>query len=368
MRLRTALILLTILFSSLVALASPDKGDVKRRRTKIERKMPSDSQVSVSLCVSSGSITVKGWDRDEVRAFSSEAADIELRRKDEGTGTAKKINVRVSDKKGEPNPGDPCEAYSEIELNVPRGATVQLQTRDSDINVAEVATVYINTQNGSVSIEHATRNVDAGSIGGDVSLRDSSGRISLHTAGGSIDATDVRPADAGDTFEARTLGGEITLERVSHSQVSAYTLNGSLSVTGPLAHGGRYNYRTMSGDMTLSMPEDASFQLSARFAQSAEIITDFPLTLIPLTGVKPAPKPSPAPAVPPTSPAKPAPQVTPLPPHPEEGDVVAKVKTKKNTVVVEVPSGLRRLEGIHGTGDAKLEVASFSGTIHLQKQ
>jgi len=153
--------------------------------------------------------------------------------------------------------------------------------------------------------------------------------------------------------------------------VSAYTLNGGLSVTGPLAHGGRYNYRTMSGDMTLTMPEDSSFYLSARFSNSAEIITDFPITLTPLTAPKPMPKPSPAPAVPPALPAKPAPQVNPLPPTPHEDapDVVTKVKTKKGTVVVEVPSpGLRRLEGTHGTGDAKLEVSSFSGTIHLQKQ
>src|SRR5215510_13369850 len=175
MTLRTALISLTLLILSAAALAYPDKKrDDKHRGTKIERKLAADSQVSVSICISSGNITVNGWDRDEVRAFSNEAGDIELRRKDEGTGAAKKVDVRVTDKENEADRGDPCEVYSDIDVNVPHGATLQLRTRDSDVEISDVATVYVNTQNGSVTIEHATRNVDAGSVGGDISLRDSS--------------------------------------------------------------------------------------------------------------------------------------------------------------------------------------------------
>src|SRR5262245_30605462 len=166
MKLRTALIILTLLFLSAAALANSDKRDTKRRGTKIERKIASDPQVSVSVCIASGNITVNGWDHDEVRAYSNEAGNIELRRKDEGTGPAKKIDVRVTDKETESAQGDPCEAYSDVELNVPHGATVQLRTRDSDIEVSDVATVYVNTQNGSVTIEHVTKVIDAGSVGG----------------------------------------------------------------------------------------------------------------------------------------------------------------------------------------------------------
>src|SRR5947207_255247 len=339
MKLRTILILLTLMFSCSVALARADKRDEKHRGTKIERKLTADAQVSVSVCISSGSIKVTGWDRNEVRARSVEAGDIELKRKDEGTGPARKIDVRVTDKQAELNRGDPCEAYSELELDVPRGASVQLQTRDSDIEVAAVAAVYVNTQNGDVNIEGATKIVEAGTLGGAIFLKDSAGRINLHSAGGSIDASEVRPAESGDTFEAGSLGGEITLENVSHAQLSAHTLNGSLGVSGPLAHSGRYNLRTMSGDMTLTLPEDSSFQLSARFSQRAEIITDFPITLINQTSAKPAPNPNPSPAVTPAPPATPAPRVGPGPistPKDELPGALAKVKTKKGTVVVDV--------------------------------
>jgi hypothetical protein len=373
MNLRTTLILLTLLLTSVSVLADSAKRDAKRadRRggTKVEKRLPADAQVAVWVCIASGSIKVNGWDRNEVRARSVEAGDVELKRKDEGTEPAKKIEVRVKDK--DTNSNDPCEAYSELELDVPRGATVQLQTRDTDIDVSDVAVVYANTQNGDVDIEGVTRIVDAGTIGGGISLRDSRGRISLHSASGSIDATDVNPAEAGDTFDAKSLSGDITLDRVAHAQLNANTLNGGLCVTGPLASGGRYNFRTMSGNMTLTMPEDSSFQLSARFSQQAEVITDFPITLLSQTSAKPAPVASPAtaakaqPAPPPTPTVGPGPIVVEVNPQ-----VITKIKTKKGGPVVVDLSGvsLRRLEGIHGTGDAKLELASFSGTIHLQKQ
>jgi len=153
------------------------------------------------------------WNRNEVRVRSSEAAEIKFQRKDEGADAspAKKIELLVLDKEEAPEQPGFCESSSEIELDVPRGATVQLRTRDSDISVFEVATVYVNTQNGDVSIERATRTVEVGSIGGGISLKESSGRINLHSAGGSIEANDIRPAENGDTFEAHTLSGEITL-------------------------------------------------------------------------------------------------------------------------------------------------------------
>ncbi|MDQ2856814.1 MAG: DUF4097 domain-containing protein [Acidobacteriota bacterium] len=370
MSFRTNLVVLVLMLSPVLALANGDKRDDKGRGSKVERTVAADSHVTVSACSVSGAIIVHGWERNEVRVRSTEAAEIKFQRKDPGVEASpvRKIELLILDKEQGPTQPGFCESSSEIELDVPRGATVQLRTRDSDISVFEVATAYVNTQNGDVMIEHATTQVEAGSISGGISLKDSSGRINLHSAGGSIEASDVRPAEAGDTFEARSLGGEITLDNVTHTQLSAHTLNGSLSVTGPLARSGRYNFRTMSGDITLTMPEDSSFQVSARFSQRAEIITDFPLTLIPLPSAPAIPAVAPAAVVPASPPAGMAPQSDSA--HEKDSpEIIAKVKTKKGTMVIDVASvTLRRLEGIHGTGDAKLELASFSGTIHLQKQ
>jgi len=360
-------VFLILILSSPSISAHRDKRDEKARGQKIERTISADANVWISVCLASGSISVHGWDRNEVRAHSSEAAEIQFQRDEPNSSkAAKKISLLVLDKMPGAKHGGPCESFSELELDVPRGATVQLKTRDSDISVVDVATIYANTQNGDVEIEHASKSVDAGTIGGAISLKTSSGSISLHSAGGSIDADNVRPTEAGDSFEATSLGGDITLNHIGHTQVKARTLNGSLCLTGALAHGGRYDLRTTSGDLNLTLPADSSFKVIANFSQSAEVITDFPLTLLPQPSVHPMPAPAPFPA--------PSPSANSTPPEPpvavdEEGGR-AKVKTKKSgTIVIDLPSfALRRIEGIHGTGDATLILASFSGTIHLHKK
>jgi hypothetical protein len=151
----------------------------------VERTIAADANVAVSVCVSSGSITVHGWDRKEVRARSTDVAEIEFQHEGE---PAKKIQLLIADKAEGPGRTTSCLSFSDVEMDVPRGATVQLQTRDGDIHVADVATAYVNTQNGDVSIERASKAVDAGTIGGEISLKESSGGVNLHSVGGNIEA------------------------------------------------------------------------------------------------------------------------------------------------------------------------------------
>jgi hypothetical protein len=98
--------------------------------------------------------------------------------------------------------------------------------------------------------------------------------------------------------------------------VEARTVSGSVSLRGALARGGRYEFKTTSGDMMFTLPEDASFRINARIPQG-EIITDFSL----------------------------------------------KDAFGTNPSVLSTQS----LTGTHGTGDATLDLYSFSGTVHLRR-
>ena len=332
-----------------------DKPRDKRRGQKVERTVATSPNVAVSVCLISGDITVHGWDRNEVRARSNDAARIDFRG-NEATSQSepvKKIEIFVSDQPEEPRLATSCLSASDIDINVPRGASVQLQTRDGDITVIEVATAYVNTQNGDIDIERASRSVDAGSIGGTISLKDSSGRVNLHSISGNVEATDVRPAEAGDLFEASSVSGDLILSRVTHAQLNAHTVNGSLNLSGPLAHGGRYGFRTYSGDVTLTLPADSSFKLSAKISRHGEIVTDFPLTLTTQAATPEAPVP-PAPTSPPDN-------------APKKDDVPKKGVYSK-TIVVTIPFSMQRVEAICGTGDATIYIASFGGTVHLRKK
>jgi hypothetical protein len=342
---------------------------------KVERAVAVDAAVAVSLCVASGNITVHGWDRNEVRARSADAVQIELAHAPLATpgATIKKLEVAVFNKDEAEKPAGKCQAFSDIELNVPRGATILVQTRDGDISIADVAAAYAGTQNGDIEVEKVSRSIEVGSIGGNICLKESSGRVSVSSAGGSVEALNLRPVEADDEFEVVTTSGDIELSQVTHKQINTKTVSGNLIMTGPLAPAGRYWFNSFSGDVTLAMPANSSFKLVAKISQDGEIITDFPLTLTqtsasatsgtnavatadatdPVAPVAPAAKSGPVTVIPRVAPVV-------------RVDVQPKIKVKVKPEI-KVAFSMRRVSGICGTGDATISVASFLGTLRLEQ-
>lgn len=358
---------------------------------KIERSMPVSPQLTVTLCVASGKLTVRAWDKNELRVRSTNAGYVELRRIDKGkdpSAPAWRIDVMVGQSVQQINAKLDCQALADVDMDVPATATVQVQTRDGDISIAGVASAYAGSQNGNIAIERATKVVEAGSVGGSISLRDSSGRVNLNSAGGIVEVTNVKPSAVDDTFEVGTVSGDIQLDRVSNPKVNAKTVNGNVTMTGPLAPSGHYAFTNMTGDVILALPHDASFQLMAKVSEKRDIVSDFVLKYLEM----PAPSP-PAPAVTPGPPA-PGPMAEPKPAvavgGPKKGEVTAgpkKAEAKGSTPqkpgpmmtpgphgspgslerTVVVPHVLRRVSAVCGSGDATISVASFGGTVRLKK-
>jgi hypothetical protein len=382
--------------------AQPKEKTDPQPGQKVERTMVVDPHAVITLCVASGALTVYGWDKPEVRVRSLDAEQIEFRRIDkpkEPSAPASRIDVMVFDRTSkEVPPKRDCQAIAEVEMQVPAGSTVQVQTRDGDINIAGVASVYAGSQNGDIMIERATRLVEAGSVGGSISLKDSSGRVNLSSAGGGVEAMKVRAAEPDDTFEVGTVSGDIQLEGITNPKVMAKTVNGTLIMSGALVKAGYYTFTNMTGDVVLALPHDASFRLSAKVSEKQNIISDFALVFLAEPVTPPAtPKPAPMPHVHPApGPGTPTPgpsasskgatastktptassKASPASPKDKPavkdkekspakaGVVLAPIVVERQTVVAPY---VRRIEAICGSGDAMISVASFGGTVRLKK-
>jgi Toastrack DUF4097 len=345
-----------------------DEKSVRQPGEKIERSLTVDPQVTVTLCVASGTLKVRGWEKNEIRVRSTDAVQIDFRRIDPTKDTSKpatRVDVMLMEKGPAPKPKRDCQAFANVEMDVPSGATVQAQTRDGDIAISSVAGAYAGSQNGDIAIERVAKLVEAGSVGGSISLRDSSGRVNLNSAGGGVEVFNVRAATDEDTFEVGTVSGDIQLDRISTPKVTAKTVSGTLIMSGPLAKQGNYGFTSMTGDMVLAMPHDASFQLNAKVSGKHVIVSDFPLKYI-----------NEPPAPPPATPAKKSPEAKPKPPAvkdkpekekalPRTGPIVGPIIVGTPSVVV--PYVLRRVTAICGSGDANISVASFGGTVRLKK-
>jgi hypothetical protein len=362
---------------------------------KVERSMVVDPQAVITLCVSSGALMVHGWDKSEVRVRSLDAAQIEFRRIDkpkEPNLPATRVDVMVLDRVSKTDAKRDCQAIAEVEMQVPAGATVQVQTRDGDITIAGVAAAYAGSQNGDITIERATKLVEAGSVGGSISLKDSSGRVNLSSAGGGVEVVNVRASSPDDTFEVGTVSGDIQLDGITNPKVMAKTVNGTLIMSGALVKKGYYTFTNMTGDVVLELPDDASFRLSAKVSEKQHIVSDFALVFlaeatpppptpraVPVPRVQPAPEPGThGPSKGPTASSKAPTASSKAPPAAKDkpavkdkekspskmGPIVAPIHVERPTVVVPY---VRRIDAICGSGDAMISVASFGGTVRLKK-
>lgn len=332
------LILMTALAASAMcgattARAQKVKPVEKTEKTKIkvvktvvreESAVAAEPGVVITLCMESGRITVRGGDRREVRARVSNDMKIAFHRAADATpeNPAARLEVQVSERGEEGEDAThfgQCNSSADIELDVPRDATLFFKSNNGDFDVDTVAEAHIETNNGRISLRHVTRATEATSIDGDVSLEDSSGRVRLKSFGGSVEAVNISKVAEGDVFKAESVSSDVSLENVNHSNVEATTISGEIEMRGPLARAGRYELRSTSGDITLTMPVDSSFQLIARVSEGGEIVTDFPL---------------------------------------------------KYTGGISSTSILAsgRMAGTYGKGDATINLVSFSGTLRLRKQ
>lgn len=192
-------------------------------------------------------------------------------------------------------------------IQVPRWMRLNLNGVNAEIRVSGIeGDVTAHTIHGDVAVRGGSGTVSLHSVNGDVSLSGARGRVEAASVNGDVDLTDIE----GDVA-AETTNGDLRLERVDGASVEGTTVSGDVDFIGPIQNQGRYRFTTHSGDVTATVQEGANVTVSvATF--SGEFESAFPLTL------------------------------------------------------QEFRQG-KRFQFTIGTGSARLDVESFSGTIQLRR-
>lgn len=369
--------LLTILFALALALApraaaqqqqrpTPAAGGPAAEESPLERRAEAEARAVVSLCVSAGDVIVRGWDRNEVRARTESEGTLRLLTPN--VRPAPRVEVLVSEERNAELSAGHCGMSETIELTVPRGATVEVESRAGHVEVSDVAAARVKVLSGDVDLRRVSRAVEVSCLSGDVSVSDSTGPVRVVSVSGDVEARNVRTAASGDNFEVKSTSGDVTIEGVGHGHVTGSAVSGQILYTGALARGGSYDFRTISGDVTLELPADASFKLHAKVVVSGEINTDFPVKTGAMTSPSassssgsPAGGPGAMPPPPPAPPTAGPGAVTPPPAPPGQGRRPPRVRVHKDLESA-------RLDGTVGSGDAVVNLSSFSGSLHLRRR
>lgn len=232
-----------------------------------EKSIAADAKVNVSLCVSEGKIKINGWERDEIRAFvengSEVGFDIGVRNKQNRAALLRIVGFDPAKNAG--GNFDECLSGDDIEIDVPRGATVNIKGQASDTIIDSVNKARVEIVGGNIFLDRIAEGIEATTYQGNVIVQDSSGAVSLASTTGNIVAFGVAPDEIGDIFKAKTNSGAITLQNVAHRQMEINSSSGSIKFVGEAQNGGQYKLGTLNGSIQLFMPANASGKINASY-------------------------------------------------------------------------------------------------------
>jgi DUF4097 and DUF4098 domain-containing protein YvlB len=166
-------------------------------------------------------------------------------------------------------------------VEVPFGTTVTARTMAGDIKVTDVrGDVQMDSTSGTVEAVRTPRVVRLKTVSGDVMMDDVAAvdALSASTISGDLVATGLKAR----TLEVVTVSGDVKLLNAVCDRAQLRTVNGDLQFVGPVAHGGRYEFNSHSGDVRFDLVGNGGFELSAR-TFNGDVRAELPLTMAPRT-------------------------------------------------------------------------------------
>jgi hypothetical protein len=234
-------------------------------RVTSEKAIAVDPNVSIKLCVSAGRLKINGWERNEVRVFVKSGSPVGFKVLEKNAESGKPNWLWVSNIASGPRYGPQAECLSgdQVEIDVPMTAGINLTGTTAGATIDSVRKVSVKIIEGSINLRNIPGGITAEAYQGDVMLESSRGQIALKTTTGNIVAFDVEPGQIGDILKTQTNSGTISLQKVSHRQIEANSISGSVNFNGKFLAGGIYTFKTSNGSVRLLLPVDTSCKISA---------------------------------------------------------------------------------------------------------
>lgn len=283
-----------------------------------EKSIAVDLRVNVQLCVSEGRVRINGWERNEIRAYVDKGSEVsfKVQEKDRQSGVPVWVSVLGFEprKTGEIN-SDECLSGEQIEIDVPRGAIVNVKGRTGETTISSVAKVTVDIVGGNIILSGIGQGIAAKTYEGDVTVENSGGAMNLTTTTGNIVVFDVDAREVGDVLKAKTNSGAIVLQQAAHRRIEADSHSGSIKFSGELLNGGQYKFNAFNGSINLLLAQNASGKINVSYGY---------------------------------------------------GSFNSEIALQN--VVKSAPANTQNLSAQIGAGDATLNLSTFSGTIQIKKQ
>jgi DUF4097 and DUF4098 domain-containing protein YvlB len=208
-----------------------------------------------------GDITVKAWDRNQVRVQASHSRrthiDIQL------AGAV--LTLEAEADRGPANMVD-------YVITVPAWMALSLEGMYATVDVkGSRGSISVETLDGDITVDGGAESVKLASVQGRIELSNARGRIELNSVSESIEASGL----SGDIL-AETVSGDIVIARSDARSIEMQTVSGELIYDGKVIDGGHYSLLTHSGNIAVSVPEGTNATVATAVG-SGDVRATFPL-------------------------------------------------------------------------------------------
>jgi hypothetical protein len=205
----------------------------------IQKKFSTTANPSFLLRNYVGTVSVTGWDQNEIDIQGQAASDaIEVIL----MGGEQKVSVQAHPRR---EGLSPQEARLNLQIHVPHNAAVR-----------------VDSERGEIIIENLDGGLTIGGIGTAVAITKVSGNITVNTVDGPI-----RIQSSQGHIKAESISGDLTFVQVNGSELRASTNSGRIRYEGDFGQAGTYVLNSYSSPIDILPSANANFDLTARAVQ-----------------------------------------------------------------------------------------------------
>jgi DUF4097 and DUF4098 domain-containing protein YvlB len=234
----------------------------------------------------SGDIEILTWKEAQVKIEAlktSKAGSLDKAKENAGLVTIEvtkegdlvRVETKYPKKSGGFWGGDSINVSVDYKVWVPDQAAVEIKSVSGDIQVAPIGgAAKIGSVSGDVEL-HGAAGADVDLVSGDLVLENIAGDAFLKAVSGDIKTTRIK-----GSVEVEAVSGDIDLLDVSEAQtINAKSVSGNITYVGSIKAGGRYEIKTHSGDVRVTIPADSAFDFEAN-TFSGDIDSDFEIQVV----------------------------------------------------------------------------------------
>ncbi len=243
---------------------------------KIEKVHPLSRDGKVYLENEAGDITVKSWQKAEIKILARKVArDKELL--DNATVEINQAdgNIRIITRhKNSLDFSQSTDVIVYYDLFVPDKAQLRVKSISGMVQTWEIGgRTDIETVTGKITVVKNGQRVKCKTISGEIYLEEITGNVALESTSGKIIVDDLR-----GSIEATNVSGDISVKGSFFAdEITMETIKGNMEVQGELSPGGIYEFNTISGRIELVLPPASEFELRSNTI-NGNIQSDFELS------------------------------------------------------------------------------------------